>query len=268
MLRRFRLIISKRRTLMNGRVVITGGGSGIGQQIAQNFFNNGYRVAVCDVSKKNLHKLKNSSKDILTFHADVTNKKDMNKFKIKVTEEFNGLDIMISNAGVAGPAGMLEAATLKDWKNCLSVNLDGAFLSCKWAAEIMRVQRSGLILIISSTSGLFGVPYRAPYVTAKWGLIGLTKTLAMELGPFGVRVNAICPGSVDGQRLKAILDMESKASGIHPKEIEKKYTQAVSLRRNVKAQDIADMALFLASDSAKQISGQAIAVDGNTERMV
>ena len=176
--------------------------------------------------------------------------------------------MLVSNAGIGGPAGSIETLKLEDWRRCLSVNLDGAFLACGWAAELMRAQKSGLILLMSSTSGLYGVPNRAPYVTAKWGLVGLAKTLAMELGPAGVRVNAICPGAVEGARMDQVLAMESDFTGRPAAQIDAQYSQGVSLRRFVSPDDIADMAVLLASDAARQITGQAMAVDGHTERMV
>ena len=132
----------------------------------------------------------------------------------------------------------------------------------------MRAQGAGVILFMSSSSGLHGVPMRSPYVAAKWGLIGLTKTLAMELGPSGVRVNAICPGAVEGDRMQHVLEIEANATGRSLKEMRQQYSQGVSLRRFVSPEDIADMAVFLSSEAARQVTGQALAVDAHTERMV
>jgi NAD(P)-dependent dehydrogenase (short-subunit alcohol dehydrogenase family) len=154
------------------------------------------------------------------------------------------------------------------WQACLSVNLNGAFLGARWASEMMRAQGAGVILFMSSSSGLHGVPMRSPYVAAKWGLIGLTKTLAMELGPSGVRVNAICPGAVEGDRMQHVLEIEANATARSLEEIRQQYSQGVSLRRFVSPEDIADMAVFLSSEAARQVTGQALAVDGHTESMV
>jgi NAD(P)-dependent dehydrogenase (short-subunit alcohol dehydrogenase family) len=253
---------------MARRVVITGGASGLGREMAQKFLSQGDRVAICDVSRVSIEALKQERPEILGVQCDVTDELQMQEFFDQVQTEFGGVDIFLSNAGTGGPAGLLETIEFYEWRDCVSVNLDGAFLSCRWAGQQMRAQGSGVILIISSTSGLFGVPNRAPYVTAKWGLIGLMKTLAMELGPAGVRVNAICPGSVDGDRMERVLDMESAATGQDRSAVQAQYTQGVSLRKFMSPQDIAEMAFFLASEVAKNVTGQAISVDGNTERMV
>ena len=253
---------------MARRVVITGGASGIGRTIAERFAALGDRVAICDASAGHIADVQAQMPDALSAQADVTDERQMQAFFDQVTAAYGGLDVLVSNAGICGPAGSIETLNLKDWRRCLSVNLDGAFLACGWAAELMRAQKSGLILLMSSTSGLYGVPNRAPYVAAKWGLVGLAKTLAMELGPAGVRVNAICPGAVEGARMDQVLAMESDFTGHPAAQIEAQYSQGVSLRRFVSPEDIADMAVFLASDAARQITGQAMAVDGHTERMV
>ena len=253
---------------MARRVVITGGASGIGRTIAERFAALGDRVAICDASAGHIADLQAQMPEAINVQADVTDERQMQAFFDQVTAAYGGLDVLVSNAGIGGPAGSIETLNLKDWRRCLSVNLDGAFLACGWAAELMRAQKSGLILLMSSTSGLYGVPNRAPYVAAKWGLVGLAKTLAMELGPAGVRVNAICPGAVEGARMDQVLAMESDFTGHPAAQIEAQYSQGVSLRRFVSPEDIADMAVFLASDAARQITGQAMAVDGHTERMV
>jgi NAD(P)-dependent dehydrogenase (short-subunit alcohol dehydrogenase family) len=200
--------------------------------------------------------------------ADVTDEDQMQHFFAQVTERFAGVDIFISNAGTGGPAGPLDELQYDAWQACLSVNLNGAFLGARWASEMMRAQGAGVILFMSSSSGLHGVPMRSPYVAAKWGLIGLTKTLAMELGPSGVRVNAICPGAVEGDRMQHVLEIEANATARSLEEIRQQYSQGVSLRRFVSPEDIADMAVFLSSEAARQVTGQALAVDGHTESMV
>jgi len=200
--------------------------------------------------------------------ADVADEDQMQHFFAQVTERFAGVDIFISNAGTGGPAGPLDELQYDAWQACLSVNLNGAFLGARWASEMMRAQGAGVILFMSSSSGLHGVPMRSPYVAAKWGLIGLTKTLAMELGPSGVRVNAICPGAVEGDRMQHVLEIEANATARSLEEIRQQYSQGVSLRRFVSPEDIADMAVFLSSEAARQVTGQALAVDGHTESMV
>ena len=253
---------------MARRVVITGGGSGIGRVMTEAFLTLDDQVAVCDYDQTCVRHLKAAYPQCLSYCADVCDEDAISEFFANVEEVFGGVDILVSNAGTGGPAGGIETLTYEDWRACISVNLDGAFLSCRWAAQRMKEQKSGLILLISSTSGLFGVPYRSPYVSAKWALIGLMKTLAIELGPANVRVNAICPGAVEGERMERVLSIESDATGRSIADIRQQYTDGVSLRRFIAPQDIAAMALYLASEAGRNISGQAISVDGNTERMV
>ena len=253
---------------MARRVVVTGGASGIGRVMAEAFLALGDQVAVCDSSEANIQDMQRAHPKCIAHCADVRNETEMSAFFAQLEDAYGGVDVLISNAGTGGPAGGIETLTYEDWRDCVSVNLDGAFLSCRWAAARMKAQNSGAIILISSTSGLFGVPYRSPYVAAKWGLIGLMKTLAIELGSAHVRVNAICPGAVEGSRMERVLSMESKATGRPIEDIRAQYTDGVSLRCFIPPEDIAGMAVFLASDAGRNISGQAISVDGNTERMV
>ena len=253
---------------MARRVVLTGAASGIGLVMAKRFSELGDRVALCDSSPAHLAAAQAALPNAITALADVTDEDQMQHFFAQVTAVFAGVDIFISNAGTGGPAGPLDALQYDAWQACLSVNLNGAFLGARWASQMMRAQGAGVILFMSSSSGLHGVPMRSPYVAAKWGLIGLTKTLAMELGPSGVRVNAICPGAVEGDRMQHVLEIEANATGRSLKEMRQQYSQGVSLRRFVSPEDIADMAVFLSSEAARQVTGQALAVDGHTERMV
>jgi NAD(P)-dependent dehydrogenase (short-subunit alcohol dehydrogenase family) len=245
------------------RVVITGGASGLGLAMAEAFLRAGDRVAVCDADPGAVAAVPPS---IRAEVADVTDEGAMGGFLGRIEADWGGADVVISNAGIGGPAGAIETLGFADWRRCLSVNLDGAFLTCRWAARVMKAQGSGLILLTSSVSGLFGFPWRTPYVAAKWGIVGLTRALASELGPQGVRVNAICPGAVEGPRMDRVVAMEALAQGRSEAEVRAGFTEGVALRRFVTAEEVAAMALFLASPGAAAISGQALAVDGHTER--
>jgi NAD(P)-dependent dehydrogenase (short-subunit alcohol dehydrogenase family) len=196
------------------RVVITAGASGIGRAMAEAFLAAGDRVAVCDRDAGALAQVLASHPGLICEEADVTDEAAMGAFFDRIEAAWGGADIVCANAGTGGPAGFIEEIALQDWRDCLSVNLDGAFLTCRWAAKVMRAQGVGVILITSSISGLFGFPQRSPYVAAKWGLVGLTKALASELGPAGVRVNAICPGAVEGPRMDRVVAMEAAARGV------------------------------------------------------
>lgn len=252
---------------MSERVVITGGGSGIGRGLAEAFAARGDRVAICDADPEAVRQVAAALPGTLAMHADVIDEAGMQAFFDRIEKEWGGADVVCANAGTAGPAGPIETLDYGEWQSCVATSLHGAFLTCRWAARVMRAQGSGLIVLTSSTSGLFGVPMRSPYVSAKWGVVGLTKTLAMELGPAGVRVNAICPGSVEGPRMDRVIAREAAASGRSEEETRASYVGGVSMRRWVTVEDVAGTVLYLASPAARMISGQVIAIDGNTETM-
>lgn len=180
-------------------------------------------------------------------------------------DTWGGLDVLCANAGIAGPTAQVEDVALADWQRCVSVNLEGAFLATKNAAPMMKAQGAGAIVYTSSTAGIYGYPNRAPYAAAKWGIIGLMKTVAMELGPHGVRANAICPGAVEGPRMEGVLEREAAAKGMSRDQVYEGYAAGTSMRTFVSAIDIGEMVAFLGSDAARHVSGQVIAVDGHTE---
>lgn len=180
-------------------------------------------------------------------------------------ETAGGLDVLCANAGIAGPTARVEDVQLSDWRNCVSVNLEGAFLAAKYAAPLMKLAGKGAMVFTSSTAGIYGYPNRAPYSAAKWAIIGLMKTLAMELGPYGIRANAICPGAVEGPRMEGVLAREAVAKGMTRDQVYDGYASGTSMRSFVEAEDIANMAVFLGSNLSRLVSGQVIAVDGHTE---
>jgi NAD(P)-dependent dehydrogenase (short-subunit alcohol dehydrogenase family) len=247
------------------RVVITAGGAGIGRALALAFHATGARVAVCDIDADAIAELAEIQPEIMGRVANVTNMGDMATFFVDVDAAFGGVDVALANAGTGGPAGPIESLGLNDWRACISANLDGAFLLCQWAAKHMKAQKSGSIILTSSTAGMFGYPMRSPYATAKWGVIGLMKTLACELGPYGVRVNAICPGAVEGDRMERVLKNEAAVKNQDIEDVRQIYVKGVSMKTWVSADDIADAALFLTSPAASKISGLAMPVDGHTE---
>lgn len=240
------------------RVLITAGASGIGRAMGEAFAAVGMEVWVTDVDGNALATL---PKGWQTRKADAVDENAM----AQVMAEMGQIDVLCANAGIAGPTALVEDIALEDWRTCVSVNLEGAFLAAKHAAPRMKVAGQGAIILTSSTAGLYGYPNRAPYAAAKWAIIGLMKTLAMELGPFGIRANAICPGSVEGARMEGVLAREAAAKGMTRDQVYDGYASGTSMRRFVEAQDIANMAVFLGSDAARLVSGQVIAVDGHTE---
>lgn len=250
---------------MTKKVLVTGGGSGIGRAIAEKFIDDGYRIAICDADPEAVAAFSKEHPDALAAVADVTSETDMDAFLADVESRWGGVDVVCANAGTGGPAGPIESIPYDQWQQCVATNVHGAYLTCRWAARMMKAQKSGLITITSSTAGIMGYPLRSPYASAKWALIGLAKTLAMELGPYGVRVNAICPGSVEGDRMDRVIANEAAARNESEESIRSTYVAGVSMKTWVNAQDIANSIHFLASDAAAKISGQVLCIDGHTE---
>lgn len=247
------------------RVIVTAGAAGIGRRVAERFIEAGAEVAVCDIDQGAV-----ASFDAAfpAMHAAICNMTDEEAVKVffeGALTHLGGLDILINNVGIAGPAAPIESMDYAGWQACLDVNLGGMFLASRAAVPALREAGGGAVINMSSTAGLFGFPNRAPYCTAKWGVIGFTKTLAMELGVDNIRANAICPGAVEGDRMERVLAAESAASGVAVEDIRKAYVECTSLKTWVTADDLADAILYLCSDHAKRISGQVLPVDGHSE---
>ncbi len=240
------------------RVLITAGAGGIGRAMGDAFDAAGFEVWVTDVDAAALAECPK------TWHCHQASAADEGAMA-EVFAQIDSLDVLCANAGIAGPTAQVEDVALEDWRACVSVNLEGAFLAAKYASPMMKSAGQGVITLTSSTAGQFGYPNRAPYAAAKWAIIGLMKTLAMELGPHGIRANAICPGAVEGQRMEGVLEREAAAKGMTRDQVYAGYAAGTSMRSFVQASDIADMAVFLGSDQARMVSGQVIAVDGHTE---
>jgi NAD(P)-dependent dehydrogenase (short-subunit alcohol dehydrogenase family) len=252
-------------SLASKRVLITAAADGIGKVVAEAFLDAGAAVHVCDVDADHLEAFRGVRPELGTTLADVTSEADVDRLFEDAAGRMGGLDFLVNNAGIGGPAGRLEKLELEEWRRTLSVNLDGAFLCCRRAIPLLKEAGGGAIVNISSTAGLFGYPRRAPYASAKWAVIGLTKTLAMELGAFGIRVNAVCPGSVSGERIERVIEATAASRGVEPETVRDSYLRHTSMRTFVDAEDVAATVLFLCSDAGARISGQALAVDGHTE---
>lgn len=243
------------------RVLITAGANGIGLVMARAFAARGDQVWVTDVDAGAVGVM---PAGIRATHCDAANEAQMAALFAQIAGDWGGLDVLCANAGIKGPTSPIEEMDMDSWHQCLAVNLDGAMLAAKYGARMMKPAGAGCMIFTSSTSGLYGTPYRAPYVAAKWGVIGLMKTVAMELGPHGIRANAICPGSVNGPRIDHVIEAEAAAKGMTPDAVREGYASGTALKRLSDPQDVADMALFLASNAARMICGQALAVDGMT----
>lgn len=237
--------------------LITAGANGIGAGMADAFASAGYRVWVTDVDEAAL-----AASPHRASLADVRDEGQMQALATQIRADWGGLDVVCANAGIKGPTAAVVDMPLDGWRDCLAVNLDGAFLTCKHTIPLMG--RGGVMLLTSSTAGIYGFPYRSPYAAAKWAVIGLMKTLAMELGPQGIRVNAILPGSVNGPRIEKVFADEAAAKGMTPQAVRNGYAAGTALRSLIDAQDVANMAVFLASDGARMVSGQTLTIDGFT----
>ncbi len=249
------------------RAVVTAGAGGIGRAIVETFMAAGARVHICDSDEARLSAAKDSLPGLGGTLADVADADAVDRLFDAARDSLGGLDILVNNAGIAGPTAPAEEIAPEDWRRTIAVDLDGAFHCARRAIPLLKGAGGGSIVNISSTAGLFGFPNRSPYAAAKWGLIGLTKTLAMELGPYGIRVNAICPGSVAGPRMDRVIAADAAARGLDPADVRAAYVAQASMRTFVDMRDIAGMALFVCSAAGAKISGQALAVDGHTESL-
>ncbi|TPL97884.1 SDR family oxidoreductase [Mesorhizobium sp. B2-3-11] len=245
--------------------MITAGGSGIGWAIAKTFADSGAKVHICDVDERALQTVAQTYPNIAARKVDLSDEKAIDDWFDDALGDLGGLDVLINNAGTKGPTGNVEELKLQDWRECVGICLDAQFLCARRAAPVMKTQGCGSIINISSTAGLYGYGLRTPYAAAKWAVIGFTKSLAVELGPCGVRANAICPGSVDGARMQQVIEAEAESRVVAVDVVEREYVQSQSIKRFVQPEEIADMCLFLASPASKMVTGQAIAVDGHTE---
>jgi NAD(P)-dependent dehydrogenase (short-subunit alcohol dehydrogenase family) len=247
--------------------LVTAGASGIGLAIARRFIAEGLKVHVCDISADALESLPGTLPGATGSLADVADTGQVAELFGDLERVHGRLDVLVNCAGIAGPVSRFEDIQPDDWGRTISVGLNGMFYVTRLAIPIMRRSSGGSIINIASTASLFGFPLRAPYVATKWALIGLTKTLAMELGPEQIRVNAICPGSVNGPRIEGVIERDAEKRGKSVEEIRDIWTRQVSMRCFVDAEDIAAMAWFLASPEGRYVSGQTLAVDGHTESL-
>jgi NAD(P)-dependent dehydrogenase (short-subunit alcohol dehydrogenase family) len=249
------------------RVLITAGASGIGLATARAFAREGARVHVCDVDQAALKSVAASDPAIAWSVCDVADGKAITRMFDQVPATFGGLDVLVNNAGIAGPTAACEDIALADWERTLAVNLTGQFLCAQRAIPWLRKSSNPSIANLSSAAGRFGFPMRTPYAASKWAVIGLSKSLAIELGRDGVRVNAICPGSVAGPRIDAVFANKAAARGVSAATVRDEALARTSLRRLVSADDIANAIVFLASPLGANISGQALPIDADTQAL-
>jgi NAD(P)-dependent dehydrogenase (short-subunit alcohol dehydrogenase family) len=246
-------------------VVITAGASGIGRTIARLFLEQGCSVFVCDISQEFIQDFRGEFPNVFIQKTDVSNYLEVKDFFKNIKKEIGYINVLINGAGIAGPTALLEDVEPEAWDQTIRVNVNGMFYCVKEAIPLLKLSDTGSIINIASTASFFGYPFRSPYTSAKWATIGMTKTLAMELGEFGIRVNAICPGSVTGGRIDRVIEADAKKQGKSIEEIKALYMKQISMKTFVEPEDVAHLAIFLCSTAGRYISGQAIGLDGHTE---
>ena len=249
------------------RVIITAGAGGIGKVTAETFLQNGAKVFISDVDDAALSAMAKTHSALGVTRCDVSDAAQVDVMFDAALKFLGGLDVMINNAGIAGPTAKVEDVTPADWDRTIAVNLNGSFYCTRRAVPALKAAGGGSIVNLSSSAGRLGFPLRTPYSAAKFAIVGLTESLAMELGPHRIRVNCIQPGFVTGERIDRVIAAKAKARGVGIAEQTAEFVSNVSLRTMVSADDIANMALFLASAAGQHISGQAVAVCGNVETL-
>ena len=255
----------------NLRVLVTAGAGGIGLKIAQAFLREGARVHVCDVDPKALAAAAQLHARLTVSECDVADRAQVQQLMADALGHLDGLDCLVNNAGIAGPTGAVQDIDPADWDRCLLVNLTGQFNCARLAIRHLTAktgaQRNCSIMNVSSLAGKFGFAMRAPYAASKWGVIGFTKSLALELGPSGVRVNALLPGIVAGDRQRQVLEAKARARGVGFADIERMAFSHTSIKEYVTAEQLADLVVYTASPRARTISGQALSVCGDTNML-
>ena len=247
------------------KVVISAGASGIGRTIAETFADRGANVHICDIDDAALESLSKKRPDIGFFKADVADENEVNAWFDAAEIALGGLDVLVNNAGVAGPTAPIDKINPNDWRKTIDINLNGHFYCLQRAVPLLKKSDVASIINLSSVAGRLGFPLRTPYAATKWGIVGLTQSLARELGPFGIRVNAIQPGAVEGARFENVLNARAEAKDENYATVRTEALEKISLRKTVSEQDIAEMAAFLCTPMGASITGQALSICAGVE---
>lgn len=250
---------------MTQRVLVTAGASGIGKEIARAFAATSAKVCVCDIDTKALESAAKDIPGLLTKVCDVSKRQEIERMMVDAVADLGGLDVLVNNAGIPGPTAPVESMDPDEWEKVMQVDLTGTFNVTRVAIPHLKKSAAGVIINMSSVAGRFGYANRSPYSTAKWGLIGFTKTISIELGAYGIRANAILPGAVAGPRLERVFEGRAQATHQPIEDVKKQAMAVQSLKRLVEPKDIAALAVFLASDAAKSISGQMLPIDNDMQ---
>ena len=257
-------------SLRNKKIVISAGASGIGWATAKVCLSKGAIIYLCDIDLKSLNKVKKNplyNKKLFAYECNASEEEEVAEFFSQINKKTKKIDAIINNVGIAGPTGTIEKLTSDDWEQTLKVNVISHFYFTKLAIPMLKKNKGGSIINISSGAGIMGFPLRSPYAASKWAVIGVTKTLAMELGKFKIRVNAICPGTIKGDRMVRVIKDKAKFLKVSKKLVEKDFISMASMNCWIYEEDVGKMCSFLISKDGERISGQAIPVDGNATRM-
>ncbi len=251
--------------LTGKRAIISAGASGIGRKTAEMFAAAGARVHVCDIDQDALEEARAGVPGLTGSICDVSDTEAFSAFLDEGIAKLGGLDIMVNNAGSAGPTLPVEEITLADWESCLSVNLTSAFIGTQKAVPALRASGGGSIVNLSSAAGKFAFALRSPYSAAKFAIVGFTRTCALELGKDKIRVNCIQPGAVEGARIDRVIKAKAEAQSISENEMRDKLASIAHMREFVTATDISSQILFICSEAGRHITGQALSVDAGLE---
>lgn len=244
---------------------VSAGGGGAGRTIVQRLAGAGFRVVTCDIDADAVASLDGAGGRVVARACDLSRPDDVVRVFEGTIGRIGRIDLLVNNVGIAGPTAAAEDVTIDEWEQTMRCNLTSHFLCCKLAIPLMKSRRTGAIVNISSASAKVGLPMRLPYVVSKAAILSMTVNLARELGPFGIRVNAILPGPIDGARLDRVVAAKAQALGISHEAYRADMLQYVSMRTAVSPDDIADAILYLGSHAGRRVSGQCIGVDGNLE---
>ena len=251
----------------NLRILVTAGASGIGLAVARAFVGEGARVHVCDIDRAALGALATSDPALTQSHCDMADRASVARMFGEALVALGGLDILVNNVGIAGPTGRVDEINPEDWDRCISVNLTGQFNATRLAVPHLSKSNNASIVNFASAAGRFGFALRSPYAASKWAVVGFTKSLAIELGPLGIRCNAILPGIVAGERIRRVFEAKAQVRGVSFKEVEDAALARTSMHTYVDPRELADLILFITSKRGRTISGQALAVDGDLQSL-
>jgi NAD(P)-dependent dehydrogenase (short-subunit alcohol dehydrogenase family) len=249
------------------RVIVTAGAGGIGLEIVRAFLEEGARVHICDVEERRITEAVGSNAGLSGSVCDVSDREAVSFLFSEAASSLGGIDCLVNNAGIAGPTGRVDEISPEEWDRTLSINSTGQFNCVRMAVPHLLKSRNPSIINVSSAAGKYGFRYRSPYAASKWAVIGLTKSLSMELGEFGIRVNAVLPGIVAGERQDAVLTQKAAAMGVTLEEMKKIALAQASIKEMITPRQIADAILCLSSLRFKTLSGQIVSVDGDLQAL-